>query len=230
MRKNVIFVFAFAAVIVGLVQLHTYSQKEIADAANTVTVTDIKGIAEVSYPLDIEERNDIPFRKLIDPEVLKHIADSVDVEMYRPAKIFLAKGFNAEDTAQIKNFSNIVINANTIEGFSSANLNEEAANQIAQSVKMSIEQNALQAYTISDWEVKPIEEFNGNKILRYEYKQTNHAGKVTRLVLTYLFKDNKQIEVQMSATEKDYAKWLEINDKLVRNITIKNIQQPDVNN
>lgn len=220
MRKNVIFVFVFAAVIVGLVQLHTYSQKEITDAANKVTVTDIKGIAEITYPSDIEERNDIPFRKLIDPEVLKNIADSVDVEKYRPTKIFLAKGFDAEDTTQLKQFSNIVVNANIIEGFSSDNLNEDAAAQIAESVKLSVGQNA-QSYTISDWVVKPIEELNGNKILRYEYKQINNTGKITRLVLTYLFKDNKQVEVMMSATEKDYEKWLSINDQLIKSVAIK---------
>lgn len=221
MRKNVIFTIVFAAVIVGLVQLHSYSQKEITDSVGELTTTSIDGIAEISYPSAIEERNDIPFAKLIDPEVRKSIPDSVDVEIYRPGKIFLAKEFNAEDPAQLKSFSNIVINANIIDGFNSDNLTEEAVAQISASVKASVYQNAAQSsFIISDWTDKSAEEINGAKVFRYEYRQSNSTGKVTHLALTYLFKHNKQVEVLMTATEKEYAQWSAINDKLVKNIVI----------
>ena len=159
MRKNVIFTIVFAAVIAGLVQLHSYSQKEMADAVSELTITSIDGIADISYPSAVEERNDIPFVKLIDPEVRKSIPDSVDVEIYRPGKIFLAKGFNADDPAQLKNFSNIVISGNVIDGFNSDNLTDEAVTQISTSVKASVEQNAAQSsFLISDWTDKTAEE------------------------------------------------------------------------
>lgn len=222
MRKNVIFTIVFAAVIAGLVQLHSYSQKEMADAVSELTITSIDGIADISYPSAVEERNDIPFVKLIDPEVRKSIPDSVDVEIYRPGKIFLAKGFNADDPAQLKNFSNIVISGNVIDGFNSENLTDEAVTQISTSVKASVEQNAAQSsFLISDWTDKPAEEINGTKVLRYEYKQINSADRITCMALTYLFKGNKQVEVLMSAQEKEYAEWAAINDKIVSGIVIK---------
>lgn len=222
MRKNVIFTIVFAAVIAGLVQLHSYSQKEMANAVSELTITSIDGIADISYPLAVEERNDIPFVKLIDPEVRKSIPDSVDVEIYRPGKIFLAKGFNADDPAQLKNFSNIVISGNVIDGFNSDNLTDEAVAQISTSVKASVEQNAAQSsFLISDWTDKPAEEINGAKVLRYEYKQINSSDRITCMALTYLFKGNKQVEVLMSAQEKEYAEWAAINDKIVSGIVIK---------
>lgn len=222
MRKNVIFTIVFAAVIAGLVQLHSYSQKEMANAVSELTITSIDGIADISYPLAVEERKDIPFVKLIDPEVRKSIPDSVDVEIYRPGKIFLAKGFNADDPAQLKNFSNIVISGNVIDGFNSDNLTDEAVTQISTSVKASVEQNAAQSsFLISDWTDKPAEEINGAKVLRYEYKQINSSDRITCMALTYLFKGNKQVEVLMSAQEKEYAEWAAINDKIVSGIVIK---------
>lgn len=222
MRKNVIFTIVFAAVIAGLVQLHSYSQKEMANAVSELTITSIDGIADISYPSAVEERNDIPFVKLIDPEVRKSIPDSVDVEIYRPGKIFLAKGFNADDPAQLKNFSNIVISGNVIDGFNSDNLTDEAVAQISTSVKASVEQNAAQSsFLISDWTDKPAEEINGAKVLRYEYKQINSSDRITCMALTYLFKGNKQVEVLMSAQEKEYAEWAAINDKIVSGIVIK---------
>lgn len=222
MRKNVIFTIVFAAVIAGLVQLHSYSQKEMANAVSELTITSIDGIADISYPSAVEERNDIPFVKLIDPEVRKSIPDSVDVEIYRPGKIFLAKGFNADDPAQLKNFSNIVISGNVIDGFNSDNLTDEAVTQISTSVKASVEQNAAQSsFLISDWTDKPAEEINGAKVLRYEYKQINSSDRITCMALTYLFKGNKQVEVLMSAQEKEYAEWAAINDKIVSGIVIK---------
>ena len=194
----------------------------MANAVSELTITSIDGIADISYPSAVEERNDIPFVKLIDPEVRKSIPDSVDVEIYRPGKIFLAKGFNADDPAQLKNFSNIVISGNVIDGFNSDNLTDEAVAQISTSVKASVEQNAAQSsFLISDWTDKPAEEINGAKVLRYEYKQINSSDRITCMALTYLFKGNKQVEVLMSAQEKEYAEWAAINDKIVSGIVIK---------
>lgn len=222
MKKNVIFVIVFAACIVGLVQLHSYSQGEIADAGRAVRVIAIKEFAELTCPLEVEERSDIPFGKLIDPESRKHIADSVDVEKFRPTKIFLAKGFDDTNAEALKSFSNIIVNANVINGFDAAGINAEAVDQINQSVKESVEQNALQTgYRLSEWTVNPISEVNGAKMLQYKYIQNGEGDKTTYMILTYLFRGDKQIEVLMSAIGKDYSKWTAINTELVQSIVIK---------
>lgn len=222
MKKNVIFVIVFAAVIVGLVQLHKYSQKEIAEAARLAAVTNVNGIADLTCPSAVEERSDIPFEKLIDSESRKLIPDSVDVEAFRPHKIFLAKGFDAGNVDLLKNFSNITVNANTIEGFDSANLTDATIAQISESVKASIEKSASQtSYRISEWAASPLAEINGSKVLEYKYIQTNGEGKSTYMILTYLFKGDKQVEVMLSSIGKDYSKWIAINNELIKSIVIK---------
>lgn len=222
MKKNVIFVIVFAAVIVGLVQLHKYSQKEIADAARLAAVTDVNGIADLTCPSAVEERSDIPFEKLIDPESRKLIPDSVNVEAFRPHKIFLAKGFDAGDADLLKNFSNIIVNANTINGFNADNLTDETIAQISESVKASIEQSASHtSYRISEWTASPLAESNGSKVLQYKYIQNNNENKSTYMILTYLFKGDKQVEVMLASTGEDYSKWISINNELVKSIVIK---------
>ena len=82
MKKNVIFVFVFAAVIWGLVKLHTLSIDQ--------SVT-LKGIVHLSYPASVEVRNDIPFGILINPDDKKILPDNVDYEQFRPDLILLEK-------------------------------------------------------------------------------------------------------------------------------------------
>lgn len=216
MRKNVIFVFVFAAVILGLVQLHTLSLKE--EKGKSVN---IEGIANVLYPASVEVRNDIPFELLINPDDKKLLPDGVDFEKFRPHLILLAKGFNEKDSVQLKEFPNIVINALTLDGFDASILETEYAASLSNNIHELIQQNAQRTSSIvSDWNALPVTAINEVTLLRFEYKLENQNKKVLNIIMSYLFKGNKQVEVTLSAPNKDLKKWNTIYNDILNNISI----------
>lgn len=218
MRRNVIFVIVFALVIVGLVQLHKSSLQETA----TIPI-EIKGIVELKYPSALEERTDIPFEKLVDPEYKKSLPDTIDYESFRPHKIFLERGFDANDPEQLKDFSNIVMNANEINGFDANALSEDMIRQISENVRTAIEQNTSKTtYRIENWKSYPVTEINGAKAFRYEYSQTDTVtGKTTKLHMTYLFKNNRQFEILLTSSPRNFDHWLALYNQMVNTIVIK---------
>lgn len=216
MRKNVIFVFVFAAVILGLVQLHTLSLKE-----EKGTSVNVEGIAHVVYPASVEVRNDIPFELLINPDDKKLLPDSVDYEKFRPHLILLEKGFNEKDSTQLKEFPNIIINALTLDGFDASILETEYAASLTNNIHGLINQNAERtSAVISNWNALPVTKVNGVTILKFEYKLENQNKKVLNIIMSYLFKGNKQVEVTLSAPNKDLKKWDAIYNDVLNNISI----------
>lgn len=217
MRKNVIFVFVFAAVILGLVQLHTLSLEEVKESQSV----NVHGIATVSYPTDVEIRNDIPFELLINQDDKKLLPDSVDYEKFRPNLILLKKGFNEKDSEQLKEFPNIVINALALDGFDDSILETEYTASLINKVHDVILQNAERtSSSISNWNALPIGKINGMKVLRFEYKLESQNKKVLNIIMSYLFKDNKQVEVTLSAPDKDLKNWLGIYNDILNHVTI----------
>lgn len=216
MRKNVIFVFVFAAVILGLIQLHTISQED-----SVMQSVNVKGIANVVYPSSIEVRNDIPFELLISPDDKKMLPDSVDYESFRPHLVLLLKGFNEKDSIQLKEFPNIVVNTLVLESFDPSILETEYSTLFSNNVAGIIQQNAQRTSSVlSDWNALPINKINGATVLRFEYKLENQHKKVLNIVVAYLFKGNKQVEVTLSAPNKDLKKWIPIYDGILSNLTI----------
>lgn len=216
MRKNVIFVFVFAAVILGLVKLHTLSLEE-----PTSQSVSLKGIAHLSYPASVELRDDIPFGVLINPDDKKILPDSVDYEQFRPALILLEKGFNEKDSMQLSAFPNIVANALLLDGFDASILETEYVESLSNNVRDMISQNAERTSSIvSEWNATPIKKINGATVLRFEYKLQNQNKKELNIIVSYLFKGNKQVEVTLSAPNKDLKKWLTIYNEILNNVSL----------
>ncbi|PXV62693.1 hypothetical protein CLV62_11882 [Dysgonomonas alginatilytica] len=216
MRKNVIFVIVFIAVILGLVRLHTIS----SDNEKSQTIS-INGIANIQYPASVEPRNDIPFELLINPEDKALLPDSVNYEEFRPNLILLQKGFNEKNNQLLKEFPNIVANAILLENFNASILETEYATSLSDNINRLIEQNAQRTTsTISDWRTLPVTNINGATALRFEYKLENRNKKVLNIIITYLFKDDKQVELTLSAPNKDLEKWTVIYNEVLNNISI----------
>nr|WP_297168851.1 hypothetical protein [uncultured Dysgonomonas sp.] len=216
MRKNVIFVFVFAAVIWGLVQLHTKSLEDSKDGSFNV-----KGIAVVSYPSSVEERNNIPFELLINPADKALLPDSTDYEKFRPNLILLEKGFNEKDSVQLKEFPNIVVNAVTIDSFDASILETEYAVSLAKAINSIIYQNADRtSSSVSDLKELPISQINGAKVLRFEYRLESQNRKILNIIVSYLFKNDKQVEVTLTSPDKDLKKWTSIYNEVLNNISI----------
>lgn len=216
MRKNVIFVFVFAAVIWGLVQLHTMSLEDSKDQSFNV-----KGIAVVPYPASVEVRNDIPFELLINPVDKKLLPDSVDYEKFRPNLILLKKGFNEKDSLQLKEFPNIIVNALTIDSFDASILETEYAISLGKAIHNMIYENADRtSSTVSNWNELPITQINGAKVLRFEYKLESQNKKILNIIVSYLFKNDKQVEITLSSPDKNLKEWASIYDNILNNVLI----------
>ncbi len=216
MRKNVIFVFVFAAVIWGLVQLHTMSLEDSKDQSFNV-----KGIAVVSYPASVEVRNDIPFELLINPVDKILLPDSVDYEKFRPNLILLKKGFNEKDSLQLKEFPNIIVNALTIDSFDASILETEYAVSLGKAIHNMIYENADRtSSSVSNWNELPITQINGAKVLRFEYKLESQNKKILNIIVSYLFKNDKQVEITLSSPDKNLKEWASIYDNILNNVSI----------
>lgn len=216
MRKNVIFVIVFVAAILGLVQLHIVSLED-----EKGQVINIKGIADISYPASIEARNDIPFELLINPEDKKQLPDGINYEEFRPNLILLQKGFNEEDSIQLKEFPNIIVNALSLEDFDASILETEYVSSLINNVSSLIQQNAQRtSSTISEWKALPVTKINGATTLRFEYKLENRNKKPLHIIMSYLFKDDKQVEITLSTPDKDLEKWTSIYNEIVNSATI----------
>lgn len=216
MRKNVIFVFVFAAVILGLIQLHTVSLEDSKDQSFNVN-----GVAVVSYPVSLEVRNDIPFELLINPADKNLLPDSVDYEKFRPHLILLKNGFDEKDSSQLKEFPNIIVNALTIDNFDASILETEYAVSLGKAIHGMVYQNADRtSSSVSNWNELPIGQINGAKVLRFEYKLESQNKKIMNIIVSYLFKKDKQVEITLSSPNKDLKEWTPIYDNILNNVSI----------
>lgn len=216
MKKNVIFVIVFIAVILGLVKLHS-----IASEDQKNQTINIKGVVDLQYPASVEVRNDIPFELLINPEDKKLLPDSVNCEKFRPDLIFLQKGFNEKDSLQLKEFPNIVANVVSLEYFDASTLKPEHIEALGNKVNDFVKQNANRTSSIvSEWKTLPMAKINGVTALKFEYKLTNKNGKILYIIISYLLKGNKQVEIILSSPKNDLVKWTAIYNKVLNTVSI----------
>lgn len=216
MRKNIIFVVIFIAVILGLIQLHTVS---------SVQTVNVQGIVNILYPTSIEARNDIPFEVLVNPEDKKLLPDSVNIEKFRPNLILLQKGFNEKDSSQLKEFPNIIVNAITIPSFNASILETEYASSISGKLYGVIQHNAeLTSSIVSDWKALPLMKINGATALRFQYKLENSNKRILNIYMSYLFKDDKQVEVTLSTPNNDKKRWFAIYNSILNNLSISTVK------
>lgn len=216
MRKNVIFVIVFIAVILGLVKLHTISLENEKNQS-----IGIKGIANIEYPASVEVRNDIPFELLINAEDKALLPESVNFEDFRPNVILLKKSFNEKDSLQLKEFPNIIANAISLENFDASILETEYAESLGENLNNLVKQNAERTSSkISDWQASPISKINGATVLKFKYKLENRNKKNLNIIIAYLFKDNKQVEITLTAPNKNIEEWTAIYNEVLNTASI----------
>lgn len=227
MRQNVIFSFVFIAIIVGLVQLHKYSvekegkdQSEVSSPVNNLT---IKDIAFVTNLAGLEERSDIPFVKLVDPELRKTLPEDTNYEQYRPDKILLKERFNADDPDQVKEFSSIIFSLTQMSDIENHIITyENDLSTLNEYVSQYVKNNAEQmSAIISDWKASSLVDHNNAKQISFEYKQTCSSGKAMYNIISFIYKGDYQLQVVLAATPSDYLKWIKKYNLILNSIDIK---------
>lgn len=218
MRKNIVFVIVFAAIIYGLVQLHYYSvdNKCVANESGWQTI-EVGEFFTIKYPADIDLRNDIPFAKLVDPEFKAILPDSIDYEQYRPEFIFLSSDFNDKDSLSFVSFANIVVRDGVYKGFPGS-INED----LIAAVKASLENNLSQtSYHITSWNEVEKMDINGAVTLKVSFTQQNE-NKSIDVISTYLFKGDQLLQISLSLPENENkTKWLAIYDKIIEAVEVR---------
>lgn len=133
----------------------------------------------------------------------------------------MEKGFNEKDSVQLKEFPNIVVNAVTIDSFDASILETEYAVSLAKAINSIIYQNADRtSSSVSDLKELPISQINGAKVLRFEYRLESQNKKILNIIVSYLFKNDKQVEVTLTSPDKDLKKWTSIYNEVLNNISI----------
>lgn len=217
MRKNVIFVIVFAAIIYGLVQLHYYSVDDTCRANEPDWKTiEVGKSFSIGYPADIKLRNDIPFVKLVDPEFKAVLPDDTDYEQYRPELVFLASDFDDKDSLSFVSFANIVVRNGSSKSFSGV-----IDDNLIASIKSSLENNVLNtSYHIASWNDVEKMDVNGASAFKVSFTQQNDSKSID-IVSTYLFKGDQLVQVSLSLPESENkGKWLTIYDKVVKAVVV----------
>lgn len=216
MKRNVIFVIVFTAVIISLVKLHACSIEQKSDW-KTITIDEL---ISISYPDQIEERSDIPFVLLLDNEYKKSLPENTDYEKYKPKSIFLAKNFNENDTTQLQSFPNIVVNVRNIEPVNFSELTDDAKTQILTHIQSTIENEVEKtSYQITNWDELDSHLLDDGIIFRASYTKKNElTDRTVSSTVSYIFSKNREIEITLSTPGETTNKWRNIYDEMIDSV------------
>lgn len=216
MKRNVIFVIVFAAVIIGLVKLHECS----TTSKSKWTIMAIDEVVSIGYPNGIRERSDIPFELLLDNEYKKSLPESTNYDQYRPTLIFLAEDFNEQDSTQLQSFANIVVNVRNAQPLDYTELAENAKLSVLENIRTTTE-NSIKgtSYQIIKWnELDSYPIGNGIAFKASFVKQNEVTHAFVTSIVTYLFDKNREVEIVLSAPGTDVDRWGDIYNKMVDSI------------
>ena len=219
MRRNVIFVIVFAAVVIGLIQLHNYS---VENESGWKSIS-IDGLISLSYPDDIKERSDIPFELLVDREYKKILPEGADYESFRPGLIFLSRDFNEKDTAQLASFPNITVNAHAVESFDIEQLTDSMQYSILENIKVAIDRNLENTpYEIVEWKEFDSYRIEEGVVFRFYYLKEHETTQAqSSSITTYLFKNGREVEATLSAPGETINKWEGIYNGMISSIVFE---------
>lgn len=175
----------------------------------------IENVGEVFFSSNIESRNDIPFALLIDEEFKQKLPDTTNYEIYRPASIFLEKGFNEKDSTQLKSFPSITI---TVLPQQINLMDSMLVENIITLTRANIEGTN---YKIIDWTELDSQTPVSDTIpsFRLAYTQLNEKKKEEMKVISqYIFRDKNLVIINLSSPQKNYDEWKPYFDQLIKNI------------
>lgn len=225
-QQKFIFVVVFFAIIYGLVKLHEYSLTEQTQCTGkqtgSVTSVSIGNFVDITNISDLEERSDIPFEILIDPDLKQNLPDTINYDAFKPNKVFLEKGFDANNPNQLKEFGNIVVIVNSIPGLQKLLEDKKMFELLSDQLKGSIDKNAESiSATITDWQELPLSDLNDASIVMFRYVQTKKDGRQTINVVSCIFKNDHQVQVIMSAPNRDAEVWMNRYQELLESVYIR---------
>lgn len=216
MKKNVIFIIVFAAVIIGLVKLHECSMDQ-KPGWKTIALDEV---VSISYPQSVEERSDIPFELLLDKEYKKSLPEGINYEQYRPKLIFLAKNFNEQDSVQLLSFPNIVVNMHTIQPIDYKEMTDDTKEAILKQIQSTIENSTQNtSYRIIKWNNLDSYLINDGIAFKVSFvKENTETQAIVSSVITYLFNKDHEVEIISSIPGEAINEWTSIYDKMVNSV------------
>lgn len=204
-----------------LVQSNDVAGKDILAAP--LKKIDILNIGSITYPANLEERSDIPFKILVDEEFQKLMSDSVDYEKFRPTLLFVEKGFVAPQPTDKKvSFGYISITALSGNYRFPKDISEIQKAKIESNIKQDVDTNLVGTqFQVKKWNPFDFKNINGLVAIQYSYEQILRGKNQTNIITTNLYDSDVQLQIVLSAPKKDYNKWLAYYKQIIETFTRK---------
>lgn len=168
----------------------------------------VSDVGTMVYPINVEERNDIPFEMLVDKESKRKLGDSIDYERFRPSLVLLKNGFNENDSTQLENFSSITINVKSGDFSKMSDPDSISVNSIQEQFRASVERNLKNTnYTLNSWDSFDSYEKHGYRIISYSYTQQLDDAEPKHISITYFYTATMEAQVTLTASESEYSLW-----------------------
>lgn len=176
----------------------------------------IKGRGTIVYPVDLEERSDIPFVKLVDKESKQKMGESVDYEKYRPTNLFLKKHFDENDSIQLQDFGSIVITDKAGSFDLYQNPDKQLQDSIINESKAMVERYLSGTnYKLVEWGPFEFSHKKGYSYFTYAYTH-QLEGKEPIIVCATLVSTSKgQTQFSLTCKESEYLFWKPQYDEIV---------------
>lgn len=183
---------------------------------------EILNVGSISYPIEIEERSDIPFKLLVDNEYKKLLSDSTDYEQFRPTAIFFEAGFTPNFDQNKKEFAYITVNVLHGKYQLPKTLNKDQENALYNNIKAYIENNLKEThFSIKKWEPLKFNVVSGVPSVGYYYEQVANKKNQTNIITTNLYDSDIQVQIILSAPAKEYKKWLKYYNQMIETFVRK---------
>lgn len=208
-----------------LVELNLYGQ----DKSDSKKI-EIFNIGTITYPSNIEERSDIPFKNLVDEEFRNLLGDTIDYEKLRPSLIFFTKDFECPslDSKEKKQFGYISLTALTGTYQMPKVLSEEQKKGLENNIKKNVLESINgTAFKVTKWYPFQFKEINGLSAIQYHYEQSLNGKNKTDVEATYIYDNDIQFQLMLAAPKKEYKMWLsyynEMQGSIKRKMNVSNV-------
>lgn len=217
MAKKIVFVIGFALVIIGLIKLHYCS----VDEKSNMQTAAIGQSGLLYYPASLENRVDIPFELLIDPEFRELLPSDIDYEGLRPQVILLKKSFDYNDPAQLGEFPNITVNG-LLADVDIVGFTPEQIDIIKNNMRESV-LNGLSSTSYKITDEKPVDVSTTGKqyLFKYQYRQASDNGKNMNVITSYIWDGKNQVSAILSSPDKNLKEWQVIYNNLLNSIEFR---------
>lgn len=168
----------------------------------------IAGRGTVAYPLELEERSDIPFVKLVDAESKRKLGDSINYEQFRPTCLFLKKNFNENDSLQLADFGSITISDRSGNFVRLNHPDSISSDSIEMEMRASVMRNLSNTrYKLISWDSFNISHKNGCRYISYSYTQQIDGFEPKRIECTYMYTNTSQTQIVLTTSDSEYLFW-----------------------